>query len=146
MVLEMWYNILIIFDLAKIGRTFYILEIFTQVDGITFKLFVHYSNYSNSWVRIALFGIRIRSFFRNRIYSVFSIRCIFKNRIYSVFDIRSNFTIRSNTVLNWHCNNDAWGCSAATFKCKWCVLIPSPVSDVRIEEVCVWDSSGSSAI
>ena len=86
--------------MAKIGRTFYILEIFTQVDGITFKLFVHYSNYSNSWVRIALFGIRIRSFFRNRIYSVFSIRCIFKNRIYSVFDIRSNFTIRDNTVNN----------------------------------------------
>ena len=98
MVLEMWYNILAICDLAKIGRTFYILEIFTQVDGITFKLFVHYSNYSNSWVRIALFGIRIRSFFRNRIYSVFSIRCIFKNRIYSVFDIRSNFTIRAKGV------------------------------------------------
>ena len=97
MVLEMWYNILKICYLAKIGRTFYILEIFTQVDGITFKLFVHYSNYSNSWVRIALFGIRIRSFFRNRIYSVFSIRCIFKNQIYSVFDIRSNFTIRDNT-------------------------------------------------
>ena len=31
----------------------------------TFKLFVNYSNYLNSWVRIALFGIRIRSFFRN---------------------------------------------------------------------------------
>ena len=61
------------------------------------KLFVYYSNYSNSQVRIALFGIRIRSFFKNRIYSVFGIRCILKIRIYSVFGIRSNFTIRPNT-------------------------------------------------
>ena len=66
----------------------------------TFKLFVNYSNYSNSWVQIALFGIRIRSFFRNRIYSVFGIRCIFKIRIYSVFGIQSNFTIRDNTAID----------------------------------------------
>ena len=59
-----------------------------------FELF----DYSNSWDRIVVFGIRIRSFFRNRIYSVFSIRRIFKNRIYLVFNIRSNFTIRDNTV------------------------------------------------
>ena len=66
----------------------------------TFELFVNYSNYSNSWVRIALFGIGIRSFFRNRIYSVFGIRCIFKIRIYSVFGIRSDFTIRDNTDID----------------------------------------------
>ena len=49
------------------------------------ELFVHYSNYSNSWDRIPLFGIRIRSIFKTRIYLVFSIRSIFKNRTYSVF-------------------------------------------------------------
>ena len=51
----------------------------------TFKLFVNYSNYSNSWVRIALFGIHIRSFFRNRIYSVFDAFSKSEYIRYSVF-------------------------------------------------------------
>ena len=45
-----------------------------------FYLFIHYLNYSNSKVQIALFSIRIRSFFKNWIYSIFGIRYIFKNR------------------------------------------------------------------
>ena len=62
------------------------------------KLFVYYSNYSNSNIRIVLFGIRYSIIFKNRIYSVFGIRSFLKNRIYSVFGIRSILTIRENTA------------------------------------------------
>jgi len=63
------------------------------------KVFIYYSNYSNSNIRIVLFGIRYSIIFKNRIYSVFGIRSFLKNRIYSVFGIRPILTIRENTVM-----------------------------------------------
>ena len=72
-----------------------------------FKLFVHSSHYSNSLDQMTLFDIHMRSIFKTRIYSVFSIQCIFRSLIYSVFGFRSKLSIWPNTVPNLDTDQDA---------------------------------------